>query len=123
MTRVMRYSKQRRATRSTPSREMTTQYIYLGNTQLHVSRIPLGLWHAGGDWGAVDEAQETATIRQALDRGINFFDTAQAYAFGASERRLGAALANKIRGQRDSVVIATKGGLRETGDMGCNNVD
>jgi aryl-alcohol dehydrogenase-like predicted oxidoreductase len=90
------------------------QYTYLGQTQLYVSRIALGWWQAGGDWGAVDEAKETATIRRALDLGINFFDTAQAYGFGASERLLGAALSDKIRGERDKIVIATKGGLRQT---------
>jgi hypothetical protein len=48
--------------------------------EIHVSRpdralcltYGLGLWQAGGDWGAVDEAAETATIRRALDLGINF---------------------------------------------------
>ena len=89
------------------------KYTYLGRTELYVSRITLGLWQAGGEWGAVDEAAETATIRRALDLGINFFDTAQAYGFGASERLLGAALSDKIRGDRDKIVIATKGGLRQ----------
>lgn len=92
------------------------KYTYLGQTTLYVSRVALGLWQAGGDWGAVDEAAETATIRRALDSGINFFDTAQAYGFGASERRLGAALSDAIRRGRDKIVIATKGGLRQTND-------
>ena len=90
------------------------EYAHLGRTELQVSRIALGWWQAGGDWGAVDEAKETGTIRRALDLGINCFDTAQGYGFGASERRLGAALSDKIRGQRNTIVIATKGGLRET---------
>lgn len=67
------------------------EYTHLGRTELRVSRIALGLWQAGGDWGTVDEAKETATIRRALDLGVNFFGAAQAYGFGASERRLGAA--------------------------------
>ena len=92
------------------------KYTYLGQTRLYVSRIAMGLWQAGGDWGAVDEAAETATIRRALDLGINFFDTAQAYGFGASERLLGAALSDEIRCGRDKIVIATKGGLRQIGD-------
>jgi hypothetical protein len=45
------------------------EYTHLGCTELQVSRIALGLWQAGGDWGAMDEANETATIRRALDRG------------------------------------------------------
>jgi len=92
------------------------EYTYLGRTELYVSRIALGLWQAGGDWGAVDEAGETAAVRRALDLGINFFDTAQSYGFGASERLLGAALRDKIHSERDKFVIATKGGLRQSGD-------
>jgi aryl-alcohol dehydrogenase-like predicted oxidoreductase len=91
------------------------KYTHLGRTDLYVSRIALGLWQAGGDWGAVDGDLETATIRRALDLGINFFDTAQAYGFGASERLVGAALRDKIRHERQKIVIATKGGLRQTG--------
>ncbi len=48
--------------------------------------------------------------------GINFFDSAQGYGFGASERLLGAALAGELRSNRDDVVVATKGGLRREGD-------
>ncbi len=92
------------------------KYTYLGRTGLCVSRVALGLWQAGGEWGAVDEVREIATIRRALDLGINFFDTAQAYGFGASERLLGAGLSDKIRGERDKIVIATKGGLRQSGN-------
>ena len=94
----------------------TVKYTYLGRTGLYVSRIALGLWQAGGDWGAVDGAAETATIQRALDLGINFFDTAQSYGFGASERLLGAALRDKMRSERDKIVIATKGGLRHSGN-------
>jgi aryl-alcohol dehydrogenase-like predicted oxidoreductase len=91
------------------------KYTTLGRTELSVSRIALGLWQAGGDWGAVDEAQEKATIRRALDLGVNFFDTAQGHGFGSSERLLGTALRDEIHEGRDEVVIATKGGLRQTG--------
>ena len=65
----------------------------LGRTGLRVSRIALGLWQAGGDWGAVGDAEVTGTIRCALDLGVNFFDTAQGYGFGSSER-LGGDLAS-----------------------------
>lgn len=91
------------------------KYTYLGRTGLYVSRVALGLWQAGGEWGAVDEAGEIGTIRRALDLGINFFDSAQAYGFGASERLLGAGLRDKIRSEREKIVIATKGGLRQSG--------
>lgn len=63
----------------------------------------------GGDWGAIDEQAAIKAIRHAADLGINFFDTAQGYGFGASERLLATALTGL---PRDQVVIATKGGLR-----------
>jgi aryl-alcohol dehydrogenase-like predicted oxidoreductase len=84
----------------------------LGRTEMNVSRIAFGTWQLGGDWGATDEQAAIAAIRHAYDRGINFFDTAQGYGFGASEQLL----AKAIEGlPRDSVVIATKGGLRPLG--------
>ena len=86
----------------------------LGKSGLHVSRIAFGTWQLGGDWGAFDENAAIETIRRALDLGVNFFDTAQGYGFGASERILGKALRHELLRDRDSVVIATKGGLRAT---------
>lgn len=85
--------------------------IRLGRTNLHVSRIAFGTWQLGGDWGATDESAAVAAIRHAADQGINFFDTAQGYGFGASEELLTRALNGR---PRDQVVIATKGGLRPT---------
>ena len=90
------------------------RYARLGKTDLEVSRIALGTWAYGGDWGAFDEDEATATIRKALDLGVNFFDTAQGYGFGVSERLLGGARWKVAR--RDDVVVATKGGLRMDGD-------
>ena len=92
--------------------------VRLGMTDLQVSPICFGTWQLGGDWGAFDEAKAMAAIRHALDLGVNVFDTAQAYGFGASERLLGRALAHELRSRRDEVVIATKGGLRPNGDGG-----
>jgi aryl-alcohol dehydrogenase-like predicted oxidoreductase len=74
----------------------------------------LGTWQLGGDWGQVDEQQAVAAIRRARELGVNIFDTAQAYGFGASERLLGRALRQELDTRRDEVVIATKGGLRKT---------
>jgi aryl-alcohol dehydrogenase-like predicted oxidoreductase len=83
--------------------------IRLGRSGLKVSPIAFGTWQLGGDWGATDEEAAIAAIRRAADGGINFFDTAQAYGFGASET----VLAKALKGMpRDHVVIATKGGLR-----------
>ncbi|HEY2812680.1 MAG TPA: aldo/keto reductase [Acidimicrobiales bacterium] len=88
--------------------------VRLGRTELNVSTIALGTWSFGGDWGAVDADAATRTVAGAVDLGINFFDTAQAYGFGQAERILGDALWPSRR--RDEVVIATKGGLRRQGN-------
>jgi aryl-alcohol dehydrogenase-like predicted oxidoreductase len=90
--------------------------ITLGRTGLAVSRIAFGTWQLGGDWGRFDEAAAVAAIRRARELGVNFFDTAQAYGFGASERLLGTALRPELTHHRDQLVIATKGGLRRTDD-------
>jgi aryl-alcohol dehydrogenase-like predicted oxidoreductase len=84
-------------------------YTTLGKTGLKVSRLCLGTMSFGSSawrpW-VLDAAQGGAVIRHALDRGINFFDTADMYSDGASEQVLGATL-NGATG-RDQVVIATK---------------
>ena len=87
--------------------------IRLGRSDLQVSRIAFGTWQLGGDWGRTDEKAAINAIRRAFDRGINFFDTAQGYGFGASEGLLATALAGV---QRERVISATKGGLRPTAD-------
>jgi aryl-alcohol dehydrogenase-like predicted oxidoreductase len=90
--------------------------VTLGATRLEVTPLAYGTWQFGGDWGPVDERAAMAAIGHARSLGINFFDTAQAYGFGRSERLLGRALAADLRSARDSVVIATKGGLRMDGE-------
>jgi aryl-alcohol dehydrogenase-like predicted oxidoreductase len=86
--------------------------IALGRTGLEVSRVAFGTWQLGGEWGAFDEREAVVAIRRARELGITVFDTAQAYGFGASERLLGTALRAELDRDRDSVVIATKGGIR-----------
>jgi aryl-alcohol dehydrogenase-like predicted oxidoreductase len=86
----------------------------LGRSELNVSRIAFGTWQLGGEWGHFDEDAAVTAIRRARELGVNFFDTAQAYGFGASERILGKALRDELRRDRDELVIATKGGLRQT---------
>src|SRR3954451_16337104 len=88
--------------------------VQLGETGLEVSRICFGTWQFGGDWGEFDRDEAVAAVRRALDLGINFFDTAQAYGFGKSERLLSEALGDDIH--RDDLVVATKGGLRPVDD-------
>jgi aryl-alcohol dehydrogenase-like predicted oxidoreductase len=95
--------------------KMNIQTVTLGATGLAVTPIAYGTWQFGGDWGPVDEPAAVKAIQHARAAGINFFDTAQAYGFGRSERLLGQALAAELRSARESVVIATKGGLRMDG--------
>jgi aryl-alcohol dehydrogenase-like predicted oxidoreductase len=90
--------------------------VTLGRTGLEVSPIAFGTWQLGGEWGEFDEQQAVAAIRQARELGVNLFDTAQGYGFGASEKLLGRALRDDLDKRRDEVVIATKGGLRMTDD-------
>ena len=89
------------------------QYTKLGERGPRVSRIAFGNWSAGGDWGSVDRDASIAATREALTLGVTLFDTAHAYGFGAAEQVLGEALAPEINAARESIVIATKGGLRE----------
>ena len=95
------------------------EYTQFGRTSLRVSKISYGTWQFGGDWGHVEHSQwdaGKATVQKALELGINFFDTAQAYGFGLAERMLGEALQPYLRGLREDIVLATKGGLRMEGD-------
>ena len=91
-------------------------YVHLGRTGLKVSRLCLGCMSygapasgelAGGRhaW-TLDEGQSQPFLRQALDAGINFFDTANVYSSGASEEVVGRFLARNAR--REALVIATK---------------
>jgi aryl-alcohol dehydrogenase-like predicted oxidoreductase len=89
------------------------QYTQLGERGPRVSRIAFGNWSAGGDWGSVDRRAAVSATREALDLGITLFDTARAYGFGAAEEVLGEALRPEIRSARESLVLATKGGLRK----------
>ena len=69
------------------------QTVTLGAAGLQVTPLAYGTWQFGGDWGPVDERAAVAAIENARALGVNFFDTAQAYGFGQSERLLGLALA------------------------------
>jgi aryl-alcohol dehydrogenase-like predicted oxidoreductase len=85
----------------------------LGRSGIEVSALGMGCWAIGGPffagetpqgWGEVDDAESTRAIHAALDHGVTFFDTANVYGAGHSERVLGAALGSK----RSRVIIATK---------------
>ena len=85
----------------------------LGRSGIEVSALGMGCWAIGGPfwagetplgWGEVDDEESIRAIHAALDRGVNFFDTANVYGAGHSERVLSRAIA----GRRSRVVIATK---------------
>jgi aryl-alcohol dehydrogenase-like predicted oxidoreductase len=89
----------------------------LGRSGIAVSPLGMGCWAIGGPWTlngspagwtGVDDAESIRAIHAALDRGVNFFDTAANYGAGRSERLLGRAL----KGRRDKAVISTKFGYR-----------
>ena len=83
------------------------EYAKLGKSDLKVSRIGLGgLQFGTPGYGISEKDLMKETINRAIDRGINFIDTAEVYAFGGSERVIGETV--KERGDRDDLVIATK---------------
>ncbi|HKB44820.1 MAG TPA: aldo/keto reductase, partial [Chitinophagaceae bacterium] len=90
------------------------QYRKFGNTDLLVSEIGFGAWAIGGSamigntaigWGDAKDDESKKAIHRSLDLGINFFDTADIYGLGHSEKLLGELLGNK-----KDVIIATKVG-------------
>ncbi len=85
------------------------EYVKLKNTDVSVSRLCMGGCPMGGyGWGYVSENAVIATVHRAIDGGVNFFDTADTYGLGQSERTL----AKALDGRRENVVIATKFGVR-----------
>jgi aryl-alcohol dehydrogenase-like predicted oxidoreductase len=104
----------------TKARKKDLEHAAIPGTSLQVSRVALGTWAIGGwMWGGTDEAESIATIRAAIERGINVIDTAPAYGFGRSEEIVGKALAEG--GLRSRVLIATKVGLQwERGNVSRN---
>jgi aryl-alcohol dehydrogenase-like predicted oxidoreductase len=96
--------------------EQGTPHRTLGRSGIEVSALGFGCWAIGGEWqtpdgqplgwGKVDDDESVRAIRRALDLGVTFFDTADAYGTGHSERVLARALGKR----RDDVVIATKWG-------------
>jgi aryl-alcohol dehydrogenase-like predicted oxidoreductase len=85
------------------------QFRKLGNGGLVVSALGLGCMGMSGVYGAADEAEAIATIHQAIDLGVNFLDTADAYGAGHNETLIAKAISDR----RDKVIIATKFGLSD----------
>ncbi len=83
----------------------------LGNTALLVSTIGLGCYSMSGVYGPADDAESIATIRHAIDLGVNFLDTSASYGQGHNHRLIGEA----IRGRRHEVVLHSKSGSPRDG--------
>ncbi len=84
------------------------KYRELGRTGWRVSTISFGAWAIGGTWGTVSDDDSLSALHRALDAGVNFFDTADVYGDGRSERLL----ARLRRERREAFYIATKAGRR-----------
>lgn len=87
------------------------KYRNLGRTGLRVSVVGLGTMVHAGHFGPMKDEESLGAIDTALDLGVNFIDTSDAYGAGYSETLLG----NALKGRRDKVIIATKGGNVMTG--------
>jgi aryl-alcohol dehydrogenase-like predicted oxidoreductase len=86
----------------------------LGKSATEISVLGIGCWSFGGGdedyWGAQDQKEVEAVVRAALDRGVNYFDSAEAYNDGRSEESLGKAL----KGRRSEAIIGSKIGPENT---------
>ena len=83
-------------------------YRELGRTGWRVSTVSFGAWAIGSAWGNVDSGESLRTLHRAVDLGVNFFDTADVYGDGHSERLL----AQLKRERNEEIIVATKAGRR-----------
>jgi aryl-alcohol dehydrogenase-like predicted oxidoreductase len=91
--------------RSNANRERKMKYRTLGSTDIAVSEVGFGVWTVStGWWGEVDDERSVRLLREARERGINYFDTADTYGSGKGETLLADAFGHV----RDEVVISTK---------------
>src|SRR3981081_3905755 len=89
------------------------RYRPLGKSGFDVSEIGFGAWAIGADWGDVDDEQSLRALHAAADAGVTFFDTADVYGDGRSERLLA-----RFRQERhEPIVVATKIGRRAPLDV------
>lgn len=94
---------------------MVARMIYnsFGKTNVEVSRVGLGCWQLGSDWGEVEVSEAKAILKASVDSGVTFFDTADVYGGGRSEEIIGSFL--KDAGLQDEIFVATK--LGRFGDL------
>jgi len=84
------------------------KYRIFGKTNWKVSEVGLGTWALGGGWGRVSESDAIGVLEKAMERGINFFDTADVYGDGKSEQLIGQVL----KSTDQKIYVATKFGRR-----------
>jgi aryl-alcohol dehydrogenase-like predicted oxidoreductase len=103
--------------RQSDASDISMDVAVIPGTSLKVSRVAIGTWAIGGwMWGGTDDGESIATIRAAIDHGINVIDTAPAYGFGRSEEIVGKAIAEARL--RSRIILATKTGLNwENGNV------
>ena len=75
-----------------------------GKTEWQVSEIGLSTWQLGADWGDVSDASAEIILSQAVESGVNFFDTADVYGLGISENRI----AQFLKQRSEKIYVATK---------------
>src|SRR5438045_7473555 len=85
----------------------------LGKTGVEVSEIGFGAWAIGGSWGKDDDTESLAAMHAAVDAGITFFDTADVYGDGRSEKLI----AQLLRDRDETLTVATKFGRRAPLDV------
>jgi aryl-alcohol dehydrogenase-like predicted oxidoreductase len=84
------------------------EYREFGRTGWKIATVGFGAWAIGGTWGPVDDEESLKTLHRALDLGVNFFDTADVYGDGRSERLL----ARLKKERSDPFYVVTKAGRR-----------
>jgi len=89
------------------------RYRTLGKTGWDVSEIGFGAWAVGGSWGETDDEESLAAMHAAVDAGVTFFDTADVYGDGRSERLI----ARLLKERSERLVVATKFLRREPLDV------
>ena len=84
------------------------KYRKFGSLDWNVSEIGLGCWQIGADWGNVSEEKANEVLQSSFENGVNFFDTADVYGDGRSEKFVG----NFINSTSERIYVATKAGRR-----------
>ena len=82
------------------------KYRKFGSLDWNVSEIGLGCWQIGADWGEVREDKAKEVLKSSFENGVNFFDTADVYGMGRSEKFVG----EFIKSVSERIYVATKAG-------------